>query len=98
MGYQIIFSPQSLSDLERIVRHISRDAPFAAERIGNALIDRVMILENFPQLGPAYAKRPNVRKLVSHPYIIFYRINANEQKVEILRYWHGARENPVFRD
>ena len=48
----------------------------------------------FPLLGPPYSKRPGVRKLVSRPYIIFYRFRVAEKSVDILRYWHGAQREP----
>ena len=97
MGCKIIFSPQALADLEEVVRHIAKDDPPAAVRIGNALIDRVEILENFPLLGAPYPKRPGVRKLVSRPYLIFYRPRQEEKSVDILRYWHGAQREPDLR-
>jgi plasmid stabilization system protein ParE len=68
--------------------------PDVAGRVGNTLIDRVSILENFPFVGSAYAKRPDVRKLVSSPYIIYYRPRLEGNCVDILRYWHGARGEP----
>ena len=94
MGCKIIFSPQAIADLEKIVRHIAKDNPIAAVRIGNALIDRVQILEKFPLLGAPYPKRPGVRKLVSRPYLIFYRFRQQDSFVDILRYWHGAQREP----
>jgi plasmid stabilization system protein ParE len=94
MGCKIIFSPQAIADLEEVVRHIAKDDPVTAVRIGNALIDRVEILENFPLLGAPYPKRPGVRKLVSRPYLIFYRPRLEENSVDILRYWHGAQREP----
>ncbi len=94
MGCKIIFSPQAIADLESAVRHIAQDNPGAAVRLGNALIDRVSILENFPLIGSPYPKRPGVRKLVSRPYIIFYRLRPVDKCVDILRYWHGARSEP----
>lgn len=97
MGCKIIFSPQAIADLEAAVRFIAVDDPGVAVRFGNALIDRVAILENFPLLGSPYAKRPGVRKLISRPYIIFYRFRAEENCVDILRYWHGAQRNPDER-
>ena len=97
MGCKIIFSPQALADLEEVVRHIAKDDPATAVRIGNALIDRVEILENFPLLGAPYPKRQGVRKLVSRPYIIFYRPRLEENSVDILRYWHGAQREPDLR-
>ncbi len=80
------------------MRHIARDDPSAAEHVGHALIDRALILENFPFLGSAYSKKSGVRKLVSRPYIIFYRVKAEEGRVEILRYWHGVRREPDLSD
>jgi toxin ParE1/3/4 len=97
MGCKIIFSPQAIADLEEIVRHIARNDPATAVRIGNALIDQVEILENFPLIGSPYAKRPGVRKLVSRPFLIFYRPRLEENSVDILRYWHGARTEPDLR-
>jgi toxin ParE1/3/4 len=94
MGCKIIFSPQAIADLEAAVRFIAKDNPEAAVRMGNGLIDRVGILEKFPLIGSAYSKRPGVRKLVSRPYLIFYRFRENENVVDILRYWHGAQQEP----
>ena len=90
MGCKIIFSPQAIADLEAAVKFIAEENPEAAVRVGDALIDRVAILKNFPLLGSVYPKRPGVRKLVSRPYLIFYRFREKEQVVDILRYWHGA--------
>ena len=94
MGCKVIFSPQAIADLEAAVRFIAEDNPVAAVRVGNALIDRVAILENFPMIGAIYPKRSGVRKLVSRPYLIFYRFREMENIVDILRYWHGARGAP----
>ena len=94
MGCKIIFSPQAIADLESAVRFITKDKPDAALRVGNALIDWVSILESFPLVGSPYAKRPGVRKLVSRPYIIYYRPRLEDNCVDILRYWHGARGEP----
>jgi plasmid stabilization system protein ParE len=57
MGYKIIFSPQAIADLEQAVHFIARSDPDSAKRIGNALIDRVSILQQFPLLGSTYRKR-----------------------------------------
>ncbi len=94
MGCQIIFSPQAIADLESVVRYIASDNPEAAERAGNALIDRVAILETFPLIGSPYPRRRGVRKLVSRPYLIFYPPRLAENCVDVLRHWHSARGEP----
>ena len=93
-GLQDNLLAAAIADLESAVRFIAKENPDAAVRFGNALIDRVAILENFPLLGSLYAKRPGVRKLISRPYIIFYRFREQENSVDILRYWHGSRGEP----
>ena len=60
----------------------------------HGLQDNFSPLEDFPQLGAKYPKRPGVRKLVSKPYLIFYRFREKENAVDILRYWHGAQREP----
>jgi plasmid stabilization system protein ParE len=94
MGCKIIFSPQAIADLESAVCFIAKDNRDAAVRVGNALVDRVSILENFPLVGSPHPKRPGVCKLVSRPYIIYYRPRLEEDCVDILRYWHGVRGEP----
>jgi plasmid stabilization system protein ParE len=94
MGCKIIFSAQAIADLEQVVRHIANDDPVAAMHVGNRLIDRVEILENFPLLGAPYRRCAGVRKLISPPYVIFYRPRLEENSVDILCYWHGARPDP----
>jgi toxin ParE1/3/4 len=91
MDYKVILAPQAIADLENAVRHIAKDNPQAAFRFGNLLLDRVTILKDFPELGPAYRKRPGVRRLSSRPYIILYRVNHEQRIVEVMRYWHAAR-------
>jgi addiction module RelE/StbE family toxin len=96
MGCKVIFAPQAIADLAEIVSYIAKDNPEAARRLGLALIDRVAILENFPLIGAPYPKRAGARKLVSKPFLIFYRFQSEEERVDILRYWHGAQEKPSF--
>lgn len=96
MGSQVIFSPQAIARLEEIVRYIAADNPVAALRLGMKLIDRVELLEEFPELGRPFPKRAGVRCLSIRPYLIYYRFKPTEQVVEILDFWHGSRREPEF--
>ena len=98
MDYKVILAPQAIDDLGIIVRHIARDNPQAALRVGNALLDRAAILARFPEIGPSYAARPGVRRLVSRPYVIFYRVKHETRIVEILRYCIRQEVKPNCRD
>ena len=94
MDYKIILSPQAMDDVEAIVRRIAKDNPVAAERVGYALLDRVMILGSFPFLGSPVPRKRGIRKLVSYPYVIYYRPQEQKRVIDVLRYWHGARRQP----
>jgi toxin ParE1/3/4 len=96
MGFKIIFSPESLQHLEEIVRYISQNNPDAALHFGMKMLDRAALLADFPELGQPYPKRPGVRRLVVKPYIIFYRVRHEMRAVEVLRFWHSARREPVL--
>jgi toxin ParE1/3/4 len=96
MGFKVIFSPESLEHLGEIVRYIAQDNPDAALRFGMKMLDRAALLADFPELGQPYSKRPDVRRLTVRPYIIFYRVRYETRAVEVLRFWHSARREPVL--
>jgi toxin ParE1/3/4 len=96
MGFKIIFSPESLEHLGEIVQYIAQDNPEAALRFGMKMLDRAVLLADFPELGQSYSKRSGVRRLMVKPYIIFYRVRYKTKTVEVLRFWHGARRQPAL--
>jgi toxin ParE1/3/4 len=96
MGWKVDFAPRARGRLLEIVRFIARDDPQAAIRFGDYLIDRAEALVNFPELGTAYRKRPNVRRLLCKSYFIYYRLRRDEQVIEIMDYWHSARREPLL--
>ena len=51
MGFKVILTPQSLNDLEEIVRFIAKDNPERARSFAHELINRALSLETFPERG-----------------------------------------------
>ena len=93
MGWRVVFAPQAHARLEQIVRYIAQDDPRAAIRLGDHLVNRAESLTDFPELGTPYRKRPDVRRLLCKPYLIYYRLRAENQVIEIMDFWHSARAN-----
>ena len=89
-----IYSPNAISDLAEIVRFVAQDDPQAALKLGEQLADDADSLARLPYRFPKFRRRANVRKLVTGQYLILYRIVQTAKVVEILRFWHGARETP----
>ena len=82
MGYQIILSPSARRDLRDIVRYISLDSPTRAA--------------DFPEMGRVVPEfdDPSIREIVVRSYRIIHRIDPGDCRVEIARFWHGARGTP----
>ena len=87
---QVSFSEDAISDLHDIRAYIGQENPFAASRVAVQLIAACDSLEHMAERGrPGLV--PGTREITTvWPYIIIYRIKADE--VEVLRIWHGARD------
>ncbi|MBI2816502.1 MAG: type II toxin-antitoxin system RelE/ParE family toxin [Acidobacteria bacterium] len=94
MAFKILFTEDSLNDLEAILDYIRADDPEAAARFGNDLLNYTELLATFPHIGEPVKHRERVRKLLHTPVRIYYRIDEKRQIVEILHFWHTAREEP----
>lgn len=96
MGYKVTYAPLASDDLEQIVRYVAQENHDAALKLGYRLANQAESLAHFPNRGSALKNRPGVRKLVMKPYLIVYRVNDPLQAVEILRFWHGARDQKLM--
>ena len=78
--------------MEQITAFIAADNPEIAQTFANRLVDLAESLRSLPERGRPVKKWPGVRVLVLSPYLIFYRFEKSVDTVEILRFWHGARD------
>ena len=94
MDYQVKFSRSAESDIEDIVRYISIDDPDQALRFGRFLIHHARGLAQFPERGRVVPEfdDDSIRELIVRRYRIVYRLNHNQRSVEIIRFWHAARD------
>ena len=99
MGFKVIFTPQSLDDLEEIVTFIAKDNSERARTFGDELIDRGISVATFPELGRVVPEigEPAVREIIHGSYRIIYEIFPGQKKVYVLRFWHGARGEPEIK-
>ena len=92
MDCAVIYSKAALADLQQITAFIARDNPEVAQRFANRLVDLAESLRPLPERGRPVKKWPGVRVIVLTPYLIFYHFERSANTVEILRFWHGARD------
>jgi plasmid stabilization system protein ParE len=96
MGWQVIIAPSAQMDLADIVRYIAQHNSDAAARLGFELITSAEHLADFPEIGrrvPEF-RQPNLREIICRSYRIIYRLRRDNQRIEIVRFWHGARGFP----
>lgn len=96
MDYQVKLSRSAQSDIEDIVRYISIDDPDRALRFGRFLIHHAKGLAQFPERGRVVPEfdDDSIRELIVKRYRIVYRLIHNDRLVEVVRFWHAARDTP----
>ena len=98
MGWKVIISPSARADLEGIVRYVAAHNTDAAARIGYELITRAENLANFPEMGRVVPEfnRADLREVICRSYRVIHRLRRREQRIDIVRFWHGARGVPYI--
>ena len=97
MDCAVIYSESALKDLQEITAYIAADNVEVAKRFANQLVDLAESISHMPRKGRAVKDWPDVRVIVLSPYLIFYRLKTQENLVEVLRFWHGARDPAALR-
>jgi len=98
MDFKISLAPRAIQDLQEIVRYISIDNPERAESFGRELITKTRLLAAFPEMGRVVPEfnEPYIREIIHKSYRIVYRLKHQERRIEVARFWHGARGTPGF--
>ena len=97
MDCAIVYSEAALTDLQEITAYIAADDVEVAERFANRLVDLAESLRSMPRKGRPVKGWPDVRVIVLSPYLIFYRFETRGNQVEVLRFWHGARDRATLQ-
>jgi plasmid stabilization system protein ParE len=95
MDFKLIWTQRALSDLSEVVRHYREDEKSveAAAKVGSAIVERVEVLQTFPDIGPRYPRKNGVhREVLCFDYRIFYRVDREARVVYIARIWHGSQD------
>ena len=87
----LIWTPRALEDLERLVRHIEKDAPLAARRFAQKILARVETLPANPLWGGLIPEDEHgiYRQVLQGNYRVIYRFDG--QAVYIVAIHHAAR-------
>ena len=91
---RILWSPQSLRDLESIRAYIAGDSPTYAALVVERIVDAVERLAAFPESGRMVPERdsPDIREVIVRPYRVVYRVRPG--RVEIVTVFRSSRQIP----
>lgn len=96
MDWEVIWTEPAVADLEQILRGTASHSPTAAESVRVEILGSVEVLARFPFIGPIYERdrTGRIREILCRQYRIFYRVQEERRRVEVLTVWHSARQEP----
>ena len=88
---RVIWAPNALADLESLLEYIARDAPQAARRFAEQLVDRVEVLAQHPLLGSFVPEDDSqtYREIRQGNYRVIYR--PDDDVVYVVAVHHASR-------
>ena len=84
------YTRRALAQIDRALTYVEERSPQGVAQIRDRLVALVALLEEYPHAGRT-TSRPNVRRLLAHPYpyLMDYRVTSTE--IIIMRFRHAAR-------
>ena len=79
---KIVWSPNSLRQLEQIGDYIALDAPGNAGRFIDKIISSVERLKNLPLSGSNVPESPNLKQVIAQGYRVIYR--PTDKSIDII--------------
>src|SRR6267154_4514065 len=95
MDFKVLITDSAIADLKEIVEFVAQDDSNAAARVGEKLVANAMKLATMPERFPIHDSDRGIRKMPSPPFLIFYSCDPGAHTVNVLHFWHGARESPT---
>lgn len=91
---KIIWSPESLRDLESIRAYVGEDSLLYADLVVRRIVAAVERLRSFPESGRVVPERdtPEIREVIVRPYRVVYRLRRD--LVEIVTVFRASRLFP----
>ena len=91
MDYKVVWSPESIEDLQSIAEYIQRDSEFYARAVVTKILDVTRSIKDFPLIGRIVpeSENENIRERFIYSYRLVYQIK--KQQILIVAVIHGRR-------
>jgi plasmid stabilization system protein ParE len=98
LAYHILIPPKALRDLVDICSYVERQSPQNAASVARQLLDSIDSLAFLPRRYEVHENRRDpaltVHSMSVPPFIVYYRVDDDQQAVRVLAIRHGARRQP----
>jgi plasmid stabilization system protein ParE len=75
--------------------YIAKDNLRAAQEFVRKIRSRCDLLRRTPLMAPAHEEfGQNARAFTYRSYMVIYRYDSENDRVDVLRFWHGRRQPP----
>lgn len=94
--YTLVYSSVSERDLASVFEYICRDSREAAISYFSEIEKEILRLREFPEEG-TLCRYPElsslgIRVLAIDRYLLFYKVNKTDRRIEILRFLHSSQD------
>ncbi len=91
MAAAVVWSLEALDDIDAIAGYISRDSPYYAQRVVDALFELGEAIAESPKIGRVVPElnNENIRERFLYSYRVLYELG--EERIDILAVIHGRR-------
>ena len=90
---KVIIREVVYDDLERIHSWIARDRPRTADSVIGRILESAERLGELPYIGHVGRARGTYEWVVTGlPYVLVYKIDIDNDEVQIIAVFHGARD------
>ncbi|MBV8780028.1 MAG: type II toxin-antitoxin system RelE/ParE family toxin [Phycisphaerae bacterium] len=91
MAHRLIWSPESLDDLDALAEYIARDSRIYAGRMVRRIREAAQHACRFPEIGRVVPEieRESVREIIVSPYRLIYSVESD--RISVIAVIHGAR-------
>ncbi len=89
---RIRYSRRALDQLADILSYIEHDNALASRAVAARIVQVVSLLSLRPEIGrPTDKANVRVFRVGPYPFLIFYRVDASQDELVVLRIRHTAR-------
>jgi len=91
MKYKVKYLPSLSQDIRRIAEALE-EYPNKAKRLLKEMDEKLLKLEEMPNMWPVFYARPKYRKMVLEDHLLFYTVDEKHRVVRICRILYGKKD------